>query len=851
IIAAARDGWGVNGVSTNVRLLPVQVIGESPAEPVKPLSLSLGPTEEGREGLTRSLGDLVARGVIYAVRSGAKIINFSLGWPQARDSQYMRDIIAWAQQQGVIIVAAAGNDSTQALLRPCAYPGVICVGSHGPDGAPSHFTNFGSGVDLLAPGTNILSTFPMSRRPVRFRSTLGFEFLSGTSQAAPFVAGAVAELLARGVPTSEILPRLISASRPIKEKLPLLSGPAHFSRDEVRSGRQPDEKFFFGGLLDISGSLEVNPTPLLGLTSKEKISVIWDRKSRIIRVPVRLKNLWSDLDVKELSFKLEHLRDSVIRPDIIGFEEMGSKNSFWRTGEERLFQLVFSVPEPEVEKTRIPSENPVRILPMYRRLPLRPLVIESEIIVPVQPEMKDFDISSYPIEGLPQRRLSLLPVESVYDDQTFRRDYLAIAQDRKSWQLWVLAFDGQRYLARGGRKFRILGDENRVREQVIARMDYDLDGEMDYVLGLLDEGDLNKDDSIPEIQFIVFGFNGEIKDQFLFKAEQADIPYEFQWAIVDGVRRPAWVGYGRDPQRKRGLRDRWENPENREKRELRFYWLDREGKLKALPKQGDWKAVDLLEPSLQQKINGEIPVLFARNLGTSAKPSYLFDFARGVFSNTTVVDFRPLISKESYRNFLDTRVDKILNLNIDRDEYAGNFFFGEGIYRQQQLSLVEGPQVEHFALTALRRDVDSALWVRAVFSGKSRKGAFVLTNSEIQYHDLLSGEVVSSSLERYTFFPDMLMTNLYFPTTVTDKDNASEKFPALFTAETSALSRGVRLLVPVFASDGRVQDLVTPARLRLQSVGGCRPLETPVFTEEGHALDYYCGDRIHRVRLKF
>ncbi len=187
----------------------------------------------------RVWSDMVGRGLIYAMRSGAKVINFSLGWPQADDTDFMRKVMEEAQARGVIIVAAAGNDSTRALLRPCVYPNVICVGAAGPDGAMAHFSNYGSGVDIVAPGLNILSTYPMSKRPIRFRSTLGYEYLSGTSQATPFVTAAVAEMMARGIPASEIHARLILGSRPLQSNLSLQEGGTH----EQGQSLNPERKF--------------------------------------------------------------------------------------------------------------------------------------------------------------------------------------------------------------------------------------------------------------------------------------------------------------------------------------------------------------------------------------------------------------------------------------------------------------------------------------------------------------------------------------------------------------------------------------------------------------------------------
>jgi hypothetical protein len=61
------------------------------------------------------------------------------------------------------------------------------------------------------------------------------------------------------------------------------------------------------------------------------------------------------------------------------------------------------------------------------------------------------------------------------------------------------------------------------------------------------------------------------------------------------------------------------------------------------------------------------------------------------------------------------------------------------------------------------------------------------------------------------------------------------------------------MLVPVYGQDGKLVQMVTPARLRLKSEKGCKPLESPVYLGEnaGYAMDYHCGAKILRFILKY
>ena len=128
------------------------------------------------------------RAIIYAADNGADVINMS--WGGLEDSSYIADCIAHASNEGCVLVASAGNvtsDYARQPFYPAAYPGVVAVGSTDEDDMLSIwswdvFSNFGDFVDVCAPGTYILSTLPGGN----------YGYYSGTSMASPFVAGLAA-----------------------------------------------------------------------------------------------------------------------------------------------------------------------------------------------------------------------------------------------------------------------------------------------------------------------------------------------------------------------------------------------------------------------------------------------------------------------------------------------------------------------------------------------------------------------------------------------------------------------------------------------------------------------------------
>ncbi len=183
IAANTNDGFGVAGVAANVKLLPVRVLGKCG-----------GLISEIAEGIRWAAG-LPVLGV-SANPNPAKVINMSLG-SLSDCSRTMQEAITAARAAGTTIVVAAGNEAQDALnSQPANCVGVVSVASNDRDGGRAFYSNTGLIVDVAAPGgvlplNGVLSTYNSGRK-VADPEGHDFEFLQGTSMAAPHVAGVAA-----------------------------------------------------------------------------------------------------------------------------------------------------------------------------------------------------------------------------------------------------------------------------------------------------------------------------------------------------------------------------------------------------------------------------------------------------------------------------------------------------------------------------------------------------------------------------------------------------------------------------------------------------------------------------------
>ena len=164
--AETNNGIGMAGIDWNCRLMAVRVGYK---------------TISGNGSLE---SDDVAAGIRYATDNDADIINLSIG--SGSYSQTMAEAINYAVANGVIVFAAAGNESATTISYPAALSNTIAVGSTTKNDEISSFSNTGVSINITAPGDLILSTTSINNT---------YLYMSGTSQATPYAAGVAALLL--------------------------------------------------------------------------------------------------------------------------------------------------------------------------------------------------------------------------------------------------------------------------------------------------------------------------------------------------------------------------------------------------------------------------------------------------------------------------------------------------------------------------------------------------------------------------------------------------------------------------------------------------------------------------------
>ncbi|MBK8476749.1 MAG: PQQ-binding-like beta-propeller repeat protein [Opitutaceae bacterium] len=194
--AIGNNGLGTSGVAWTARMMPLKFMDT-----------------EG-SGSTSDEIDCI----VYAIANGAKVINASYGSAGYSTAEY--NALRAARNAGIVVVVAAGNDGVDndtTADYPAAYAldNIVTVASTNRGDVLSDFSNYGAGsVELAAPGEEILSTYNTGDRAL--------ETLSGTSMAAPHVAGAIALLRAQFPNDTyrQSINRLLRSAK----RLPALSG---------------------------------------------------------------------------------------------------------------------------------------------------------------------------------------------------------------------------------------------------------------------------------------------------------------------------------------------------------------------------------------------------------------------------------------------------------------------------------------------------------------------------------------------------------------------------------------------------------------------------------------------------
>lgn len=196
--AETNNNIGVSSIGFGISIMPVKVTTNS---------ASSSSVTNGYDG------------IYYAALTGADVISCS--WGGYGYSTTGQNLVNWAWNQGSIVVAAAGNDNLDMdnggnAHYPSNYNNVVCVASSTSSDSKSGFSNYGSDVDVTAPGSNIASTVPFD----------DYGYMSGTSMATPLVSGLLGLMISAqpGLPQQDYVDCLINSCDDISSQNPGYNG---------------------------------------------------------------------------------------------------------------------------------------------------------------------------------------------------------------------------------------------------------------------------------------------------------------------------------------------------------------------------------------------------------------------------------------------------------------------------------------------------------------------------------------------------------------------------------------------------------------------------------------------------
>jgi len=174
--AATNNGTGVAGMDWQARIMPVRVLNDQGSG---------------------TYGDII-EGINFAYQNGADVLNLSLGGTAS--SSLLQAAINDAYAAGSLVVAAMGNENSWVPQYPAASANVMAVAATGPSDSRASYSNYGSHCDIAAPGGEapydpygIFSTMPTYDVYMTYEGfATWYDYVSGTSMAAPYVAGLAA-----------------------------------------------------------------------------------------------------------------------------------------------------------------------------------------------------------------------------------------------------------------------------------------------------------------------------------------------------------------------------------------------------------------------------------------------------------------------------------------------------------------------------------------------------------------------------------------------------------------------------------------------------------------------------------
>ncbi|MFT6632930.1 MAG: hypothetical protein ACJAS4_002898 [Bacteriovoracaceae bacterium] len=591
IISAADNDLGIKGIHPHVKIIPIQVASNSAqSSPI----------------------DSISKGIEYAIATKADIINLSLGWRFKFDTPAIREVIKKAVESNILVVVAAGNNAHSDISYPCAYQDVICVGSHDQTGKPSSFSNKGVQVDLMAPGTDILSTWPRNKRSKFFTTDQNYEIMSGTSQAAPIVTGVLAKLLSMGL-------------TPSQARVKLLKG--------TRSKVQKDSSNRFGNI-DYQNALKQSYTSFLYPLNKEAALINVNKKQTNLR-----------LKVKNYGKPIHHAKINLIpqnsKIEIIESTRIITKTIL--TNEVMTFDYQITIPQ-EIDShvkfdLEISSEDQTGSF-----------VILGNLINFIHPEIDYLNAETYNIKKQLAPGTSIIPFTDLLPSNSV--DYFVSRTEKNITKISIL---------KNSNNGHIISREIPIRDRNpvflnYTKLDIDNDGSLDYFIAYVhidqDQKKITK--------FLLFNEDLQPKKYLIapnnqFRNDKTFMPGQFKWIRLKEVYVPAWIGYGENGTETQ--QSPWEPPALKEKNYL--YYLTKTGLKNVVIPDEEMPLHALFQNELLKK-QGAFHFITSKGKGFF-KTYYLYLYNNGIRK----------LSKIETTNFFDIFNTRPLPLNSN---YSSGYF---------------------------------------------------------------------------------------------------------------------------------------------------------------------------------
>ena len=796
IIAASQNSFGIVGVNPRALIMPIKVMRDS------------------NSNSDISASESFARGIIYATDMGANIINLSLGWPRSLETKHLREAIYYAISKNVIIVAAAGNNNSSEPLFPCAYDGVICSTASTLDGQFAGFSNYGGHIDAVAPGEAILGLNPVLFEPEYF-SIPGYEVKSGTSQAAPMLAGMLSLLKAKEpkLALDDIFARLYSLPQITDKK-----------------------KFILGGAATIDGLSQTITGPVVRPVLKRVRQIVLNGKNIETKLILPIRNYGQD--ATDLTVKVESLSSG------LSFENTVLRIDSLKKSEVKDLSFPVIVKDLTAEsfiKMKVTLTSSEGSLIFYNELP----VVRD---IKIEPSFKKSEFTfakeSLPLGNVVNGKINsfLNTIESY--GKSSKHEFFIRRNLKEEKKLELTVFSREKNFVQEAPRKIIINQFSKLFNFI--RIDLNLDGVEDYVIQSINEDENGK--------FIEFSFYDEelnpLWGNFQAVKVKLDVAIDEMSTLsftrmdhptLGKMMVPTFFTQGQLPKidQVKDFYERWNTD-----KELRLYYLE------PILSDMSFRIRALTTPAWKETIKKDLGVKwFETVMPENILPVSIEDAKRGVVR--LILSVGQGTKREIFISTFDTKnsilgtklpqivlqsegVDPLFSISATGLEVVGDTFFN--IYDRSRSKIVMTKNSDQsWQLPYIHEsETDVIMGHLASFDKGQDKFSVLQTRDELVGLSSKNGKVIKTTRPklRYSFLTDKVLSELYHPVIYKRGDIQSG---ALFVDSTAVTANRVYLFEE---QDGK---LVSSIQNSLLVSPNCKALN-PHFSEENgsHEFVFLC-----------